>query len=182
MRLTLEPIQPEHAPEVQYLASDPTIGETSNLPSPYPEDGARTWIHGTTWLRERGEEHAFAIMDGDRLVGVCGLKGVDAVAGTAEVGYWIGKPYWGKGYASKCTRLLIAFGFRDLNLLRLNSRCLLNNRPSFRVLEKSGFHLVAVRVGGEPKWPNFPVAFFQLGREMWAAGNQDLQAHNDNYP
>ncbi len=144
MSLVLEPIQAEHAPEVQILASDPRIGQTSNLPSPYPEDGAKTWIQETVWLRERGREYAFAIVDDETLIGVCGLKGVDREEGFAEVGYWIGRPFWGHGYATKCTRRLLTYAFVDLSLSLLTSRCILKNRPSFRVLEKCGFHLAAV--------------------------------------
>lgn len=164
----LEPIASEHASDVQLLASDPAIGATSNVPSPYPPDGATSWIHETVTRREAGGEYTFAIKAGDRLVGVCGLVSVSGDAKSAELGYWIGKPFWGKGYATAGATLALGFGFQQLDLRTVRSSCLVRNRPSRRVLEKLGFRITAFGTSTNPKWgPEDRLLLFELSRREW---------------
>jgi RimJ/RimL family protein N-acetyltransferase len=56
----------------------------------------------------------------------------------AEIGYWIGKPYWGKGYASFAVQHLLAFAFSQLQLNRVYAHVLDYNKASQKVLEKNG--------------------------------------------
>lgn len=148
MAIRIEPIEEKHAPSVQKLASDPAISDTTTLPSPYPEDGAITWIRKTVKLRGEGREYAFAVFDVDVLVGVCSILNVDKALGSAELGYWIGKPFWGRGYATQAGRLVLYFGFNELGLEIVHSSCLERNRASHRVLEKLGFRFTTT--GGSP--------------------------------
>lgn len=62
----------------------------------------------------------------------------------AEIGYWIGEPYWGKGYATETVRLLLNFAFEALNLLRVYTNIYEYNTGSMKVLEKVGFEKEAV--------------------------------------
>src|SRR5918999_5818235 len=102
--IRLEPISLAHAPAVQALASDPLIAATSNVPHPYPADGAVTWIRYTLAQRDLGYEVNFAIFAGDELVGVCGVLNISGTPRRGELGYWIGVPYWNRGYASSAAR------------------------------------------------------------------------------
>lgn len=78
--------------------------------------------------------------DGKTLVGAVTLSNVRrGVAETGSVGYWIGEPYAGKGYATAAVRALVRYAFDKLNLHRLEAACLPTNDSSRRVLEKSGF-------------------------------------------
>ena len=97
--VTLELVTPYHADAVQRLAAHPDVVATTNLPEPYPDDGAAQWIEYVQPRHAAGEEFAFAIMnEGSELVGVTGL--VDVTATEAELGFWIEKPYWNRGYAT----------------------------------------------------------------------------------
>jgi RimJ/RimL family protein N-acetyltransferase len=76
---------PRHADAVQVLASHPDVLATTNLPGPYPDDGAIAWIEATQERREEGTEFPFAILNEDgTLVGVTGLR--DVTSNRAEVG------------------------------------------------------------------------------------------------
>src|SRR5215510_14082806 len=94
-RLTLRPPVTAEAATIERLAGDPAIAlNTTNIPHPYPPGGAAAWLAGLSdeveivWAIERREDAAF--------VGCIGLR-VKAGRRTAVPGYWIGKPYWGKG-------------------------------------------------------------------------------------
>lgn len=143
--IRLEPIGQRHAAAVQRLASDPAIGATSNVPSPYPEDGAEAWIASEGAKRAEGRSYAFAVLDSDEhVVGVATLMGVDKKAGTAGLGYWIGVPYWGRGYATAAARACVRYAREELGVRRIEAACLERNGPSRRVLEKAGFELVGM--------------------------------------
>ncbi len=165
----IEPVGMEHAEAVQRLATDPAVIATTNLPSPYPEDGAVTWIRTLREGQEGGEEHAFAIVsEAEGLVGVTALVLVPEQAGSAELGYWVGRPYWGRGYATAANRLLLDFGFGTLKLRRIFARPLVRNRASCRVLEKLGFRHVATQQNPFPRFdPADEVARYELKRWQW---------------
>jgi RimJ/RimL family protein N-acetyltransferase len=73
----------------------------------------------------------------------CGLVGLifqkDVYRKTAEIGYWIGEPYWGQGIASKAVGLLVHHAFNELEMVRLYAGVFEFNLGSMRVLEKNGF-------------------------------------------
>lgn len=142
--VTLVPLAPEHAPRVQELASDPAIGATSNVPSPYPADGARQWIAHSLAARAEGREYAFAVTHAEHgLVGACSLLEVDLAAAHGTLGYWIGTPYWRHGFASLAARAALEFGARHLGLRRVSACCLDRNPASDRVLLKVGFRFTS---------------------------------------
>lgn len=198
MTIHLLPVSLDHAPAVQVLAADPRIAATSNVPHPYPPDGAVTWLRHTMAQRELGREMNFAIMDGDThhdaqeppsrqapldphagrgprrdvLVGVCGVMGMGGASALGEVGYWIGVPYWGRGLATAATRELLHIAFEDHRTEGLRSSCLVSNQASFRVLEKVGFRLVGYGAHPSPKWTaRDRFAMFELTREEWQKGS-----------
>lgn len=169
MGVRIAEIGPEHAPEVQALASDPAILRTTRLPSPYPPDGAQSFIRDAIDGRQAGTTFVFAMMDGEVLVGTCGFKDVMRSPKEAEAGYWVGRPYWGRGYASAAVGLLLEFGFGELELSKVRACCLTINARSLRVLEKSGFvrtHVDTEASGG--RWePTDRFAHFELYRSEW---------------
>src|SRR5438034_5502947 len=94
-RLVLRPFEMADAPAVQALASARGIGDTTlNIPHPYPDDGAATWIAGHPAAIEQGL-YTFAMVrkqDGV-LIGSMGI-GVHPTHNKGELGYWVGVPYW----------------------------------------------------------------------------------------
>jgi RimJ/RimL family protein N-acetyltransferase len=164
----LEPISLAHAADVQALAADPLIAATSNVPHPYPADGAVTWIRYTLAQRELGYEENYAVLDRGRLVGVCGVLNIGGTPTRGELGYWIGVPYWNHGYASAAARELVRRMFGERELDELYSSCLVRNAASFRVLEKTGFRHVGYGTHPDSKWrPEDRFALFELTRKEW---------------
>lgn len=137
----------EHAAAVQRLVAHPEVAATSLVPHPYPADGAVRFITEEVLPgRADGTSYTFAIMaEGEpELVGAIQLKHVDRERGEAELGYWIGRPYWGRGYASAAAALAVRFGFEGIGLRRIYAHVLAHNPASARVLEKVGFAPVAL--------------------------------------
>lgn len=144
----LEPLAPRHAPAYQALASDARVAATTLVPHPYPPGAAAHHIALAARARARGEAYDFAVVagvgprGGAGVVGSCALKYVDRDGGQAEVGYWIGVPYWGRGYARAAVRLAVRFAFEDLGLARVVAEVLESNAASARVVEAVGFEAV----------------------------------------
>ncbi len=115
------------------------------FPHPYGAQAARCWID----LQESGggPEYAFAIELGGEPVGGIGVSPYDDVAlKTAEIGYWLGEPFWGRGIASEALRLLTewAFATPELELVRIEAHVFAWNPASARVLEKAGYEREAL--------------------------------------
>ena len=112
------------------------------LPNPYSEQDAIEFI---ARCQKENPPGTFAIEYKGQLAGCVGL-GLqnDVYKLTAEIGYWIGEPYWGLGIATKAVGLLTDYGFNQLGLVRIYSGVFDFNKASQRVLEKSGFKLEGI--------------------------------------
>ena len=107
------------------------------IPFPYKENDAEFFINSTN-----GEEpqQTFGIEYDGKFSGVIGLViQKDVYQKSAEIGYWIGEPFWGKGIATKAVELITKYGFDELNLNRIYTGVLEYNVASMKVLEKNGF-------------------------------------------
>ncbi len=139
-RLRLRPFTLLDAPEIQRLAGAREVAQgTLRIPHPYPDGLAEAWVLSHRGAYERGQELALAIvrLEDGVLVGAIGLSFAPD-DGHAELGYWIGVPYWGRGYATEAARALVAYGFRALGLQRVHARHFASNPASGRVLRKIG--------------------------------------------
>lgn len=164
---TLVPIVPKHADTIQRLvASDRSIIEQTRLPDPYPEDGAARWIEYARPRHQQDTEYTFAVEHDREVVGVCGLI-VSDDRREAELGYWIGRPYWGRGYATEAARASVAFAFDWTDVDRVVALPLADNLPSRRVLEKAGFRLTGLRPAEAP-WEGKEQAVYESARERIA--------------
>jgi RimJ/RimL family protein N-acetyltransferase len=138
-RLILRPFSLDDASDLQRLVGEKVIAaNTLNIPHPYEDGLAEAWIatHAPGW--QRGEQAVFAITEpAEGFVGVIGLTAVPAHK-RAEVGYWIGVPFWGRGYASEALTTMIEFGFRQLELNCIHASHFVRNPASGRVMEKAG--------------------------------------------
>ncbi len=138
-RLILRPFVVDDADRVEELVSDKEIAATTlNIPHPYPKGGGEKWIatHPRAFAKDRGV--TFAVTCEGELVGAISLQGMSRNHRHAELGYWIGKPYWGKGYATEAARAVISFAFDELNLIRVHAHHMAHNAASGRVMEKCG--------------------------------------------
>ncbi|MEM8600717.1 MAG: GNAT family N-acetyltransferase, partial [Bacteroidota bacterium] len=127
-QVTVEPVALAHAAAIQHLAADPRIAATTRMPHPYPDDGAVTFVADAIQAWTAGTDRVFAICVDDACVGTCALKQIRE--GQAELGYWVGVPFWGQGYASRAVRLVVAFGVERLGLRRIEAHVLEGNPAS----------------------------------------------------
>ena len=136
-RLLLRPFTLDDAPAVQRLVSAYEIAESTLLiPHPYPEGAAAEWIskHGKT-----PNTHVFAIAlrDADEVIGAIGID-IQPEHDRGEIGYWIGLPYWGRGYMTEAARAVVGWAFESLRLHRVFAQHFTRNPASGRVMQKLG--------------------------------------------
>lgn len=112
------------------------------LPFPYTVQHAAEFI---ALCRQEIPQTTFAIEFKGELAGCVGLvRQTDIYRLNAEIGYWIGEPYWGLGIATKAVELITAYGFEKLKLIRIYSGVFDFNKASQRVMEKAGFKLECI--------------------------------------
>ena len=112
---------------------------TLRIPHPYADGLAEEWLTSQARAYDAGEAVTFAITtqaDGD-LVGAIGLT-LERSDARAELGYWIGKPFWNRGYATEAARAVVRYGFGQLGLERIHASYFAGNTTSGRVLRKIG--------------------------------------------
>ena len=139
-RLILRPFQPGDAPQMAELAADIDVAAgTASLPHPYALADAEQFIARLQPPNSADTDHVFALVlqSDDRWIGVIGLHEARDYR-RAEMGYWLGKPYWNQGYASEAARRLVRYGFEVLDLNRIYASCYAPNVGSARVLQKAG--------------------------------------------
>lgn len=140
-RLTLRPFVEGDAARVSDLAGDIDVSRMATaIPHPYPPEAAEGWILLQDQGRRRRADYPFAI-DAGTDIGVVGAVGLhcNGTAGEYELGYWVGKPYWGRGYATEAARAAVDWAREELALTRLFAGHFEDNPASARVLEKVGF-------------------------------------------
>ncbi|OAB43726.1 GNAT family N-acetyltransferase [Paenibacillus glacialis] len=77
----------------------------------------------------------------EKIIGTCDFVNWNIDNYRAEIGYALSREYWGQGYMTECVKRLIEFGFKNMDLVRIEARCVLMNIGSSRVMEKSGMEL-----------------------------------------
>lgn len=139
-RLRLRPFRMSDARRVQTLVGEREIAATTlNIPHPYQDGMAETWIrtHEPGYAADELATFAITIRASGELVGAIGLV-IDRDHGRAELGYWIGRPYWNHGYATEAARALLRLGFEQLGVHRIQAEHLVRNPASGRVMQKAG--------------------------------------------
>lgn len=134
-RLVLRPAQMGDAPMIARHANDRQIAEmTSRIPHPY------TLGHAEAFLAGLGDERVFAIVDPQEgtFLGIGSLQACET-PGVVELGYWLGRPFWGRGFATEAAQALVDHAFADLEQDEVEVRCRVVNGASRRVIEKCGF-------------------------------------------
>ncbi len=142
--LLLRPWRVADAPVLAAAWADPEVARWTGVPTRHDEAAARRWIEGDEARRQRGLSLDLVIDLGGVVVGEVGLTGFDANAAEAEVGWWLGAPHRGQGYASRAVRLLTDWAVDELAVDRLVARCHRANPASGAVARRAGF------VGPEP--------------------------------
>ncbi len=124
-------------------ANDANIAKfmTDMFPHPYTKSNAESFISFAT---KDDPVHIFAIeVDGKAIGGIGIHPQTDVMRKNAELGYWLGQNYWGKGIITRAVQQMVDFGFKTFDITRIYARPYHTNIASQRVLEKAGFTLEA---------------------------------------
>jgi RimJ/RimL family protein N-acetyltransferase len=155
------------AKAIASLINDRRIAEnTARIPHPYSLADAHGFL---ARVNRDPREPCFVIARADgTIIGGCGIEA--SSGGDPEVGYWIGVPYWGHGYATEAARALLDHAFGELGHERLLGRARVSNPASRRVLEKCGFQWTGVSlIRIRALKSSAPVDCFRLDRGLWAS-------------
>ena len=139
-RLVLRPLAIADAADVQRLAGAFELAEmTVNIPHPYEDGMAEAWIQTHAESNARGADVTFAITrkEDGVLLGAISLMGIKP-GHMAEMGYWIGVEYWGRGFCTEAGQAVIGYGFEHLDLKRIHAHHFSRNPASGRVMQKLG--------------------------------------------
>ena len=119
--------------------NDPEILSTLGRRFPMSQTLEREWIT-SQYKSEKDFSLAIALKDGDLHIGNCGLHQIDYQNRNAEFGIMIGeKEHWGHGYALEAAKLILQYGFDELNLHRISLEVYSHNERAQRAYEKAGF-------------------------------------------
>ncbi|MEQ5806879.1 GNAT family N-acetyltransferase [Alteromonas sp. NFXS44] len=136
MKLTLA--QPDHIPALLEIAKDARIPRTSGVPENCSEQDVLKWIAAGKSIPP--QEMHFVITMGSETAGCCILKKMDWHKREAELSYWLGVDFWGKGLGTKAAESMCELAFGILGMNRLVSHYLKKgSAPSGKILAKLGF-------------------------------------------
>ncbi len=144
-QLWLRPFTLDDAPIVQRLAGAHEVASTTlNIPHPYEDGMAEDWIgsHEPAWEAKKRVVLAMTT-EGDGVVGTVTLH-INSRHRRGELGYWIGLPYWNRGYATEASAALLGLGFDVLDLNRIQARHITRNPASGRVMQKLGMEFEGI--------------------------------------
>jgi len=163
-RLVLRAPRLADAKRVAALVNDRRIADkTLRIPHPYGLADANEWIDAA--ISQSAESYVMTI--GGEVIGACGI---DMRHGMPEIGYCLGVPFWGSGYATEAARAMIDHAFGDLGHEVLTAGARVSNPASRRVLEKCGFQWTGVglyRIRAINS--SAPFDRFRLERSIWAS-------------
>ncbi len=139
-RLIVRPYQMEDKPELIDLIGDPLVSKPLLIvPYPYTEKDADEWINSRQVAFEAGESAQFVVTSkvSGVLLGGCGVIMIPKF-NMAEIGYWVGRKFWGQGYTTEAARAVVDWAFDNFGLNRIYARYDVNNPASGRVMQKLG--------------------------------------------
>jgi RimJ/RimL family protein N-acetyltransferase len=165
-RLAMRAPRLKDAKTVATLANDRRIAENvARIPHPYKVSDAESFISGAN--KARGEAVFLITLRDETVIGASSIMSHE---NAPELGYWLGVPHWGKGYATEALHAVIDYAFTDLNHESLQAGARVTNPASRRVLEKCGFQWTGVglyRIRAINS--SAPIDRFRLERGIWSA-------------
>ena len=168
-RLLLNAFQPADAQAVSRLAGDWELARmTINVPHPYEPHMATKWFATHQPDYANGGKITFAIRSRaeDCLVGCVSLIWKSETM--AEIGYWLGRPYWGRGYMTEAAAAVFAYGFGVRRLEKIQARHFSGNPASGRVMQKCGMkHEGLSRCGVVSRGRVIDMAYYGILRGEW---------------
>ena len=169
------PVQGD-AESITKYARNPAVSRTTHMPYPYRLEHARQFIRRYHRARRKGRMYMFGIEQKEtgKIIGGISLGNVNKDQHRAELGFWLGKPFWGQGIISEAVALMVEFGFKELRLRRILAMVFHHNPASMKVLEKNGF----VREGVLRQWMHSRGRWIDL--HMFGILREDYKAQRQN--
>ncbi len=175
VRLLLRPFALSDAADVQRLAGVWEVADmTLNMPHPYEDGMAEQWITGSLRLLASGEaiRYAVTLRDSGELIGGVGLI-ITSAHRRAEIAYWLGVPYWNRGYMTEAAGALVHYGFTEMSLHKIVASHFARNPASGRVMQKIGMTQEGVLRQDVRKGDDYEdLALYGLLTEEWSEGTR----------
>ena len=133
----------EDAPALAKLINNKKVQDNlrDGLPFPYGEEDAKVFLSAVL-ASDPDQNLAFAIEADGKLIGsISATRCANIHFRTAELGYYLGEPYWGRGFATEAVRQICDYIYRNTDIIRIFAEPFAYNTASCRVLEKAGFQL-----------------------------------------
>jgi RimJ/RimL family protein N-acetyltransferase len=135
----LRAIEPQDASRLNPMFNDPEVLAGLTIAMPQSTLGFDEWSEAA----RRNESEIDLVIETreGEAIGACGLRGLNDRNRSANLGIWIGRPHWGRGYGTDALRILCRFAFRHMNLQRVDLHVYANNPRGIRAYERVGFRL-----------------------------------------
>lgn len=168
VRVRLDRPRVDDLADLVYLANNKEVAANlSTMPHPFTMQHGRDLIARAN--RDRPLEAGFAIRlkATGRLIGLARHANLEP-GGPIHIGYWLGEPFWGRGFATEAVHSLVDHAFMHTEIQELQGSCRVTNPASRRVLVKSGFQyrdqsmVRSVGAGG-----SVPIERYMLERKVW---------------
>jgi 8-oxo-dGTP diphosphatase len=168
-RLLLRPLQAADAEEFHRLINDWDIcRKLPDAPFPYPAALAADWIAAAAADRAAGRAEQFGLIEAatGTLIGCAGLR-LAKDGKSADLGYWLGRRFWGQAFSLEAARRLVSWAFAALPVQRITATTAADNDASRAILRQAGFHETAKGTQAFQCRPGakLPVQHFALARE-----------------
>jgi [ribosomal protein S5]-alanine N-acetyltransferase len=141
---TLRPFRKSDLPSFVNHINDKVIAARTNaIPYPYTIKHAEDWYHKICNRSRRKGSRALElaiVIDGE----AAGCIAIFPKGHTAEIGYWLGRAYWGRGIMTEAVKAITKYGFDELGLIRIHASTFPQSKASMRVLEKAGYKFEGV--------------------------------------
>ena len=169
-RLVLRPPAPADAEQLHRLVNDwAVVRNLSRLPFPYPRTLTDEWIASTAAQRAGGTGYHLVITGDEAgtelVIGCIGLR-LDMSPGTANLGYWVGRQYWGHGVATEAVGRVARWALANLPIQRIEAHVAADNPASSAVLRRVGMREVGTgRESFLARGGDHPVVRFEATRD-----------------
>ncbi|SMP35167.1 GNAT family N-acetyltransferase [Roseibium denhamense] len=168
VRVRLNKPRTDDLADLVFLANNKTVASNlSTMPHPFTALDGRAMIEKALRNQELNAGFAIRLKTTGRLIGLIRYANVEP-GGPLHIGYWLGEPFWGKGYATEAVHALVDHAFTYTDAQELQGSCRVTNPASRRVLIKSGFQyrdqsmIRSIGAGG-----SVPIERYTLERAVW---------------
>jgi len=147
MIIELIPFDTKYAQSIAKYANNKRIADNlrNAFPYPYSLDDAKKWIETTINAGEEKQIVRIITVDGEA-VGAVGVHGMsDVYCKSAEIGYWLAEPFWGRGIMTECIKEICALAFEKFDIVRIFAEIFAFNAGSEKVLQKAGFKFEGIK-------------------------------------